>query len=59
VLRAEIAYLDPEIRIDTANLAGYMRRAADAIHGQSATRILAGEFAWPCAPAGGGPQEPV
>jgi cytochrome b pre-mRNA-processing protein 3 len=57
-LAAQFAYLDPEAPIDTASLAGYMRRAAEAIGAQPAKEILAGRFAWPV-PGPGVLQEPL
>ena len=56
-LAAQLAYLDPEARIDTASLAGYMRRTAEALVAQPSARVLAGDFAWPALPENS-PQEP-
>ena len=58
-LAGQLAYLDPEARIDTRNLAGYMRRAAEAILAQPSAGILAGEFAWPSPQAPAVSEEPL
>jgi len=58
-LAAQLAYLDPEARIDTRSLAGYMRTAAEAILAQPSARILAGELAWPDPQAPAVSEEPL
>jgi cytochrome b pre-mRNA-processing protein 3 len=49
-LATEFAYLDPERRIDTGSLAGYMRRAAAVIGAQPPKEVLSGQMRWPTLP---------
>lgn len=50
-LRAQMAYLDADGRLDAAGLAGYVREAASDLDGQTSASILEGHLAWPEPPA--------
>jgi len=57
-LRAQMAYLDTDGRVDVRSLSDYVREAARALDGHAAARLLGGELAWPDLPAGQSPGNP-
>jgi cytochrome b pre-mRNA-processing protein 3 len=46
-LAAQLAYLDPDGRLDARRLADYVRRCAAALDAEPAAQVLGGRLAWP------------